>query len=74
MHSLMGDDYTTFHFNGGFDGDIIIVKRGTNDDQRMTLPMSTLDTLFAERIRRKKISQIEEMSDADIIECLINSL
>jgi len=74
MHTIKGNAYTVFHVNGDFSGDVIISRTGTDNDQEMRVPMDALDALFAERLRRQKISQIESMSDRSVIREAIDSL
>jgi hypothetical protein len=65
--------FTTFHFNGDFRGDVEIVRHGgSSHEERMRVPMEVLDILFAERIRRQRISRIEQMSDQALIDESIN--
>jgi len=72
MHTIQGNEFTTFHFNGDFSGDVIIVRHGTfSQDGEMRLPMDALDALFAERIRRKRIERLERMTDRKIIQSAI---
>ena len=67
-HTIKGNEYTTFHFNGDFRGDVEIVRfEGLPDEKRMRVPMEALEVLFAEKIRRKKIERLESMTDEQII-------
>jgi hypothetical protein len=68
MHTIKGNPYTTFHVNGDFSGDVVIRRfTGEPNQQEMRVPMDALDALFAERIRRKKIAEVEAMSDRSVI-------
>jgi hypothetical protein len=68
MHTIKGNAFTTFHVNGDFSGDVIIRRfAGEPNAEEMRIPMDALDALFAERIRRAKISEVESMSDRSVI-------
>jgi len=67
MHTINGNEFTRFHFDGDFDGDVIIVRHGVHDAGEMRVSMDALDALFAERIRRKRIQRLENMTDAQVI-------
>jgi hypothetical protein len=67
-HSIKGNEFTTFHFNGDFRGDVTIVRyEGTSQQETMRLPIETLNVLFAEMLRRKRIAELEQMTDVQII-------
>jgi hypothetical protein len=76
MHSLDAGEYTTFHFNGDFSGDVIIERRdiGNGEPTSMRIPMSALDVLFARRIAQAKINKLEGSSAAEIIAAAINAV
>ena len=67
MHTLRGNEFTVFHFNGDFSGDLIIVRQGVDNPGEMRVPMSALDALIAERIRRKRVEKLERMTDSQVI-------
>ena len=67
-HTIKGNMFTTFHFNGDFSGDVEIVRfEGTSQEEKMRVPMSALEVLFAEKIRRKRIERLEQMTDEQVI-------
>ena len=73
MHTIQGNEFTTFHFNGDFCGDVIIQRHGVHDAGEIRVSMEALDALFAERIRRKQIECIESMTDEQLIAKVIGT-
>jgi len=67
MHTIDGNEFTRFHFNGDFNGDVIIVRHDVHDAGEMRVSMETLNALFAEQIRRKRIERLESMTDRQLI-------
>ena len=68
MHTIKGNSFTTFHFNGDFSGDVIIKRfEGEPNEEEIRLPIVALDALFAERIRRAKIDELESMTDRELV-------
>lgn len=54
---------TTFIFNSDFSGDVVI----RDGDRELNVPVTDLVGFVAEYVRRTKISQLEDASDADVL-------
>ena len=61
-HSTISGD-TIFHHNGGYEGDIVIVR----DGESFVVPFEDLKSLVADYVRDHKINAIELMSDEHLL-------
>lgn len=67
-HTIQGNAFTTFYVNGDFSGDVEIVRHaGTSIEERMRLPIEAMEAFLAEMLRRKRIEQVEQMSDKKVL-------
>ena len=64
MHSMKGDNYT-YHYNSDGSGDVKVVNNQT--DQQLYIPFAELAGLIATVVRGKKIAQLEQASDYEIL-------
>lgn len=66
MHSFkVSDDITIFH-HGDFSGDVLIVDKEAG--MEIAVPMSGLQAIVAEQVRRNKIRVLEQMTTTQILE------
>lgn len=68
MHTVHFGEYTTFHYNGDYSGDVIIKRHGISDSGEMRLPIDALEFFIAEAIRARKIEKLEQATTKQILE------
>jgi hypothetical protein len=57
-------DGVLFHYNGGFDGDVVITYHGP---EKMTIPISAIVGFVAQYVRCERIAEIETASNSEIL-------
>ena len=74
MHTLRYEDEDTntlynVHHHGDFSGDVIITRsfRGIDTGEEFTVPTGLFLAVVAEVIRGRQISDLEQMSDQQIL-------
>ena len=68
MHSVHFDDGLRIHYNGDYSGDVILTKKESNDE--ITTSFENLLAFVAMYVREKKISQIEQMTDEQLLDLI----
>ncbi len=66
MHSVDVDNYT-FHFNSDMSGDVIVHYTSDKGKETFEIPGSVILRFLAEFLRRERITQVENMSDDEIL-------
>jgi hypothetical protein len=64
MHTTEGKE-CYFNHKGGFDGNVLITLK--NDPDGIEVPFADLKRLVAEWVRRKKIAELEDASDDELL-------
>ena len=64
MHSDIHEDYVFFH-NGGFDGDVTIRNRKT--EQEFTVPMEDLKSFMVKYVRNTVVERLEKLNDDEML-------
>lgn len=64
MHTFKGRSGTTFHFNGGGDGQVVIPLKKQGGE--VYVPCEDLVDFVAELVRRKRQSQLDDMSAEEL--------